>query len=452
MVKPIFVSTCILLCAGCATVRSARDAQRASGASLPPGERAFSETLFPSKDDNVVTLPEAQRVSLGWHPEMVVATQNVVSAEIAVHQAGVNLRPVLSSSGSYGGSTQASDVNDWDRVTSDSFDASLSLSWVLYDFGRTRAKQRAAVEQLIGASASLRATVLQRTLSVCNAYFSLAEAKAQQAVDMENLRLYSELLRQAELKFKIGKGRNYDITKTRADRSEALLSLLVTSNTIRNAQATLSQELCLKTPVTFEIQPTYKLPQPADVENIDALLGIAKTNNPNLRLLQAKVAAASAAVDQAIADLYPQLRASASTSYGTDPQTWGLSWGASIVQDLFTGWKRRDAIRQSEVGLRQARANLVDQELQITSKLIQAHTAYLTAMQSKLVAEEMQVQTLENYTLEKKQFDLGMSSILELNDAQVLYIKACSSNVKAEYAIEKAKAGIYAIVGIEPQF
>ena len=77
MVKPIFVSTCILLCAGCATVRSARDAQRASGASLPPGERAFSETLFPSKDDNVVTLPEAQRVSLGWHPEMVVATKAV---------------------------------------------------------------------------------------------------------------------------------------------------------------------------------------------------------------------------------------------------------------------------------------------------------------------------------------------------------------------------------------
>jgi outer membrane protein len=436
------------LLGGCSTVRQARQAQQETGDSLPFGERTTTPAEFALREGEVLTLIDAQRFSLAWHPQMVTATQNVVAAQVMVSKAGAGLRPTLSGTVSYDGSrNSASSDRNFDFTSERDFGASLSLTWMLYDFGRTRAAVRSAVADLLAAQEALQATCVNRIYAVRTAYFKLGQAEAQCHVEEENLRQYEELLRQAELRFNVGMGRKYDITKARADRSSAMLSLLTASNAVTTARATLNNELGLGKTVKYALATDVSLPLPES--DFDLLFSVAQTNQPTLRSLQAKVKAAMAGVDQTNSDLYPKIRATASTAYGIGEniQTLGLGWGLAFLQDLFSAYEKQDNILLGVTALRQARASLAQEEQQVVLSLIEALSTLKTAQQGKVVAEEMEQQSKENLELVKKQFEVGASSILELTDAQVLYTRARSATVSARYSLELAKAGVYATLG-----
>jgi outer membrane protein len=247
----------------------------------------------------------------------------------------------------------------------------------------------------------------------------------------------------------VGTGRKYDITKARADRSNALLSLLTASNVVTTARATLNNEMGLGKTVKYALASEVSLPLPDG--DFDLLFAVAQTNQPTLRSLQAKVSSAMASVDQTIADLYPQIRATASTAYATDVmdgiKTLGLSWGLSVLQDIFKAYEKQDNILLGVTALRQTRALLAQEEQGVVLSLIEALSRLETAQQGKVVAEELELQSKENLELVKKQFEVGTSSILELTDAQVLYTRARSATVSARYSLEQAKASVYAIIG-----
>ncbi|MCL1922187.1 MAG: TolC family protein [Kiritimatiellaeota bacterium] len=436
------------LLAGCSTVRDARRAQGERGADLPAGERTVTAEALGLGPGATLPLAAALDIALAWHPSIAIATQGVVAAEIGISRAGAGLRPSLSASGGYSESHNANSRNDWKVTSSDSFNASLSLSWVLYDFGRTRAARKEAVAGLIAAHASLQDTLIQRTYQVRAAYFDVAQAQAQCAVAEENLRQYDELLRRAEARLRIGAGIPYNVTKARVDRSNALLSLVVASNAIDTACATLNSQMGLAEAARYELDASITLPE---VEGgFEELRAVAWTNHPTLKVLHAKADAASFAVDRAIAELYPQIAANASTSFTeATPQTWAFSWGASLLQDLFKGWQKRDNIRASVTALRQARAAVAMQEQQTALALASALIALNTARESKAVAEQMEAQAKENLDLVKRLFEVGDISILELTDAQVLHASARNASVTAQYALEKSKAMLYSIMGTQ---
>ena len=432
------------LLTGCLTVRDARRAQ--GERAFPAGERTV--TAEEAGVGAVLPLADAEGVSLMWHPSIAIATQSVVAAEINVRKAGVAMRPTLSASGGYSETRSANSANDWKITSSESFSASLSLSWVLYDFGRTRATRKEAVANLMAAHEALQDTIIQRTYQVRAAYFDLAQAEAQCKVAEENVRQYDELLRRAELRLQIGSGKPYDVTKARVDRSNALLSLIVASNSVNTARAALNSQMGLAETVRYALNADITLPEVGG--DFDTLKAVAWTNHPALKVLHAKVAAASFGVDRSIAELYPQLAASASTSFTqATPQTWAFSWGASILQDIFRGWQKRDNIQLGVVALRQARAALAQQEQQVALALATALVSLNTARETKAVAEQMEAQAQENLDLVRRQFEVGNCSMLELTDAQVLYINARNANVNAQYTLEKTKAMLYSIIGLQ---
>lgn len=432
---------------GCSTVRQARQAQQETGDALPFGERTTTPAEFALRTGDVLSLADAERFSLAWHPQMVTATQNVVAAQVMVSKAGAGLRPNLSGAVGYDGSRNAaSHDRNFDFTSERDFSASLSLTWILYDFGRTDAAVRGAVADLLAAQETLQATRVSRVFAVRTAYFQLGQAEAQCRVEEENLRQYAELLRQAQLRFDVGTGRKYDITKARADRSNALLSLLTASNAVTTARAVLNNEMGLGKTVQYALTSEISLSTPEGT--FDLLFSVAKTNQPTLRSLQAKVDAAMAGVDQTIADLYPKIRASASTAYGIgDFQTLGLGWGLALLQDLFSAYEKQDNILLGVTALRQTRALLAQEEQGVVLSLIEALSRLETSQQGKVVAEELELQSKENLELVKKQYEVGTSSILELTDAQVLYTRARSATVSARYSLELAKAGVYATLG-----
>lgn len=427
----------LLLAAGCATVRDAREAQREKEV---PRELSFGSTL---------PLTEAERISLDLHPAMITATQSVVSAEIALHQAGVNLRPALSASASYGGATTGSSDADWHfRSSRETFSVGANLTWVLYDFGRTDASQRQAAAGLIAACENYRAAVVDRVYQVRTAYFDYAKALAECTVSEENLVQYTRLLEQAELRMRIGSGRKYDVTKAKAERASAAFDLVVASNTVVTSRATLLNQLSASAPESFLPEETVLKEPPTDTVR---LFSVAATNQPSIQMYKARVEAASKGIDYAVADLYPQLKISASPEYAQNAsETLGISWGVSALQDLFKGWQKQDNIKAAVVAYRQAKAELVLQERQMIADVTTAVADYLSAREAVAVALEMETLSKENLELVREQFNVGYGTItiLDVTDAQVSYTQARVSSISSRFACEKSKARIYSVIGI----
>ena len=444
-----------LVMAGCKTIRDARDAQRESGEALPPGQRAATAADMGLAPGRALSLSNAVHLALQWNPSMQTAAQSLASAEISLRQAGVTERPTVSStaaanrSETYTRSTTP-DTDDWLKRTSRSVTLGVNVSWVLYDFGYTSAAKRQAAQQFIAASEACRDAGVQLVCQVRNAWFSLARAEALRKVSEESLRQSRLLLEQAELKLEIGTGKKYDVTRARVECGNAALALISAGNAVKTARANLRALMGLAEPVDFEIGSDGSVGSDGfDGSSLENLLAIARENQPSLRIQHAKVAAASAAVDMAIANMYPSLSVSASTSYNNiTPQTLTYGFGSSLAQSLFAGWGRTDAVRQNVTALRTARANLAQTEQKLSNDLAIALANLETARESFAVSELLLGQALENLELVTQQFNVGVSSILERTDAQLAHTQAAANFWTSRYALEIAKANLLALLGL----
>lgn len=430
----------LLLAVGCQTVREARKTQ-----SAPLVPRHYA--LFTPEEP--LTLKQSELWTLAYHPDFAIATQEVVQAEIALHEAGVNLRPQFDATIGISGNSKSSDRNNWHIHSShEALSASLNLSWVLYDFGRTRAKQRQAVANLQGAATSYRETTLERIYQTRASFYDLAKANEECHVAEENLRLYARLREEAQLKLDIGKGRRYDLTKAAAEETSARVELTVASNQLSVARAALLNNLSIRSDgfIHYRWEELPSLP----VETLSDAFVLARTNNPTLCIQYANRAAASNAVDLAIADLYPELSISLSPSYlHNAAETVGISWGGHLIDTLFSGFSKEDNLKRATSALKQANAQLIRQEEALLMELETAWADLHSAQDNLVDATTLQRQATENFELVEEEFKVGKATILERSDAQTTLTQARVKHLTAACTVEKSKAKLFQLLGVD---
>jgi outer membrane protein len=394
-------------------------------------------------------LERAVEVSLECHPAMAQAWQSLAQAEIAVHQAGAGARPSVNSQAGYSRSESWRMESGARWRDSESFNTSLSLSWMIYDFGATKGAVKRAVANYQAAAANFQNAGVQRVSLARQAYFTVAQQEALRGVREEALRQSRLLLEQAELKLEIGTGRRYDVTKARVDYSAAEYDFILASNAVATARVALNSQMGFAEAVAFELDPSATLPDPPGT--IEELLAIARTNQPALRVAAASVEAASAAVDQAVAALYPNVSLSGSTSFSIlpAPRSVSVGLGGSFAQSLFSGWRRVDDVDASVAQLRSARAQLALQEQQTAGDIATMLANLQSSREARAVSARQLQQAADNLELVTEQFNVGTSSILDRTAALLSLTTAAANEVTSRYALEIAKARMFALLGME---
>jgi len=433
-----------MLFCGCETVKQARVAQ--SENDRQPGERTVTAERMGLTKDRPQTLTNLEQTARLYHPTVFKARQSVESAKLQVHIIRAGRLPSAGASGTYNRSTQ----NSWGYSTKTgmkgSWSGSLSLDFLLFDFGKLDAKEKQAIENLISSQRQLRQTEMDVTYDVQTAFFELQRAAELYRVDLESERQYAEHLDEAKTMAEVGTRRPYDVTKAQVDLGNARLEVITASNTLFTARAQLDRNLGLTERTCFEIR--YSL-MPTNSQTIAELMSIAETNTPSLAVLAAKTRAASFAVDEAVAELYPDLSlgADASVSGRGFPLAWNYSWAAKIVQDLFTGYRKTDTIKQAVADLRSARADQADAEQALYLQIVQAVAQRESSLKSLEVSEMIVHQSKENLDIINEQYRVGLASSIERTDAQVSLTKAQGDMVRARYDYQLALAHIAYLTG-----
>ena len=352
----------VLIGAGCTSVRQARQAQKAS--SIPPGERTLTAAEIGLNSNSVLTLDEALRIALAYHPSIAQASQSVVAASAQLRQARAGYGPSVDGSASYGRSTSNAKGTPASSKSSESYRGGIGLDMLIYDFGKTPAAVRQARLRQLAAECSLQAARNDVAYNTRTAFFNLGKAQELLQVAEEAVRQYSAHLEQVRTFAEMGRLTRYDVTKSDVDLGNARLSLITAQADLTSAHAALNRSLGLAE------EPGYRIAISSFEEisaNTDDLMAAARKKHPELLALQAQELAASASVDATIAELYPALKLQAeyALSGAAFPLIWNWSGVLQAAFPLFSAGRKTAAIDESVTQLRTARARTADREQQI---------------------------------------------------------------------------------------
>ena len=360
----------------------------------------------------------------------------------------------------YSESSSAEHFKDFDSSTErGSASGSLSLDLLLYDFGRNDARQRSAAEKVIAAELELIQEGYKVFYEVASAYFTLMCNEALCEVASTNITQYATHLAQAKDRYEQGYAQKLDILRAKLDLARAQEGAVAASNDVDVAGANLVAYLGVNAAQGKHYSVLGGRLGGLDrvmrgfndsTGTVESVFAEARINAPALKVARARLRAASADVDYAIADLKPNISASLSLNW-TDP-LWMWRWGLSSAQSLFTGWRKTTALERATLALKVSENQVASAELQLSRNLEVALAERDNAKEAEKTANESLIQARENLETVLSQYEVEEVSRIEFTDAVSSYTEALGNRVKSFYRGQMAEAALFELIGMIPQY
>lgn len=300
---------------------------------------------------------------------------------------------------------------------------SVSLGYILYDFGVRSSQIQAAEYRLLAANLSQNRVLQDVVLLVEQAYYQLIGVEALVRVNEQSLKNNLTALEAAQKRRESGLATVADVYRGETQVAQARLNLTRSRGDFEKAKGQLANAVGLPVSGALKVQTLSESPQIREITaSLDALLDQAKATRPDLVAAEAQ-ARASRATAKATANAgLPSVEISglaSRTSFWDDrPSGNSYNLGLSLRIPLFTGFRDTYTVRQAEAQAAQAEAardSLYRQtELDVWQSYYDLQTAAggTTSTEAQVKSAEQTAQaTLARY-------QAGFGSILDLITAQ----------------------------------
>jgi outer membrane protein len=399
-----------------------------------------------------LTLREAEEMAIRNHPRVVSAGLLAEAAKSVIGEARAPFYPQLAGlitgvAAEHGSTLAAGTIQTsslYSRVA-----VGVTVTQLITDFGRTSnlvatAKSRAAAQDQ--SAANVRAAI---RMVVDQAYYqalgSEAILRVAQAVS-ENQQL---LLRQVRALAQSSLKSTLDVSFAEVAASEAELGLVGAENGARATRAHLSAALGSERTESFDLTDEG-LPPPLDPDP-EPLRVLALQQRPDLAALQSSRDAAQrfAQAEKALSRPTVALMGVAGGLPDTDPRLKGTysAAGFNVNVPILNG--KLYAARRTEAELRAqaAEKDVEDLAVQISEQVrlawLEANTAFRRLdVTARLVAEAEQ--TLR---LARTRYEIGLGSIVEVNQAQLSQVSAEIAAASAKYDYLSRRAALAFVTG-----
>ena len=121
--------------------------------------------------------------------------------------------------------------------------------------------------------------------------------------------------------------------------------------------------------------------------------------------------------------------------------------GLSLNIPIFAGGKRYQAIRQAKNQYQQVQLQTENTERQLKIAIRQSLTTMETNMKSYYAAQDAVASAAKGYSIAEKAYQVGRSTLIELNDAQLALTQAQLAESQAIYNFVIAKAQLEQTLG-----
>jgi outer membrane protein len=326
---------------------------------------------------------------------------------------------------------------------------------LITDFGRTGNLIASSKLQEKAQNANALATTEDIVLAVDQAFFNALQAQALLKVAEQNVSTRQTTETQVSELTKNKLKSTLDLSFADVNLSQAKLLLLDAQNNVDSSMAALDAVLGLDQQVTYDLvdDNSHLNAPPLDA---DQLLQLAFQQRPDLRALtynqQAAVKFSHAQRDQMLPSI------SASGAAGSVPirpaeyylTNWWGGIGVNMSIPIFNGFLYSAQAKEASIRAQAASEQSRDLRDRIVRDVRTAWLAANTAFQRVAVTDELLRESNLALTLAQTRYQLGLSSIVELSQAQFQQTDAAIGSADARYQYRVALATLNYQTGATP--
>ncbi|MGB9417901.1 MAG: TolC family protein [Acidobacteriaceae bacterium] len=405
-----------------------------------------------------LTRADAERMALANNPQVSISHLLALAQHQVVRQARSGELPTLT------GSLTAQDANNASRLSSGSLSASrlftragggINFSQLITDFGRTTNLVASSKLEERAQQANDLATREDVILITDQAFYNALQAQALLQVAKQTVNLRQTTQSQVNQLTQNKLRSTLDLTFANVNLSQAQLLQLDAQNNAQATMAALDEVLGLDHAVQYSLVDNTKNnpPPPPDEQT---LLDLAVKQRPDLQSLdltrQSQEKFSRAQRDQMLPTF------SAIGTVGASPirsdQYYVSSWDGAIAANLnipiFNGFLYSAQAKEAQL-----RAQATGQQTRLLKNRIvrDVQTAWLDANNAFTrlgVTAELLNQANESLALAQTRYKLGLSSIVELSQAQLQQTEAEISDTNAQYQYRLTLATLNFQTGEQP--
>jgi TolC family type I secretion outer membrane protein len=334
---------------------------------------------------------------------------------------------------------------------------SVSLSYILYDFGARQAEVEAQGYRVLAANLSQNRVLQEVVFQVEQAYFRLLGVEQLVRAGNQALKSAEATLDAARRRQQAGLATIGDVFRSETAVAQAILNLRRAEGEVAKARGQIAIACGVPVTTPLRIQPLPpRLAGTEMKENLESMLKQASASRPDMAAAESRVRAARAGVTAAASAGMPsvELRLEASRQYYTDerPFAYGNLIGFAVRIPLFDGWRDDYAVRRAEAQVKQAEAA---RDLLYTQTELDVWQAYydLQTATSGIAATKALVQNAaQSASVAAARYQLGVGTLLDLLTAQEDEIRALVQQIQSHLDWYTALARLNFALGASGHF
>ncbi len=328
--------------------------------------------------------------------------------------------------------------------------ASLTISYLLYDFGLRSANLDAARQLLAAASATQDSTVQTVFLVAVQSFYQAQATLSALDAALESERAAKESFAAAEARYLAGSATPADKLQAQTAYSQATLNRITADGDLKNAQGTLANMIGLDANRNVPLAAANTLSVPASFEgDIAALIEEARQHRPDLQAAAAQVKAAQAGVDAARAAGRPSiaLTASANQSDSTGITSRSSLLGITLNVPIFSGYAPTYRVRAAEAQVDTKNAQLDQLRLQVALDVWTAYQHLTTATQSLRTTADLLSSAEQSERVALGRYKAGVGSMLDVLNGQSALASARQQRIQSTFNWNTSRATLAQAMG-----
>ncbi len=348
-------------------------------------------------------------------------------------------------------------IRQSDGVKSNNLAGSLNLNWTLFD-GMKMFTTKEKIEEIARlGEINVRNEVVNTIADAVTIYYGIVRQKQQLKAIEEQMNVSEERVKVADRKLSTGLGSKPELLQARVDLNAQKARQLQQTTLIIQLKEELNQLTGLRLPDEFDV--VEEIPFEPNLQLSEIQSNIA-SSNPSLLLAQRNIGIAQLALKELKADRYPTIDFNSTYNYSwlnnqtvvnpfqpLNSRSNGFNFGLTANIPILNNRFVQRNIEQAELNIDYLQLSYSDQQTSVNTNTRNTFRDYEYQKQALQLEEENIELARENVTIALERFRQGVSTYLELREAQESLERAYDRLIDARYNTKVAEIELMRLRG-----
>jgi outer membrane protein len=424
----------------------------------------FSLIISPCMAQKRITVQDAIDIALKKNYDIQLVKNQAQAYAVDNSYANDAFLPMLNGTASkiWNANSQKQNFTDGRKrhanVNSKNLNAAVDLDWTLFDGLKMFATKERLSQLKSYGELTVRTQVVNSVAAIINNYFNIVRQKQLLRAIDTLIAINEERVQLADKKYSVGLGAKPELLQAKVDLNAQRAARLLQETQIVQLRQQLNQLAGMSVQEEYDV--TDSIPINLNISYVTLATDIDKTN-PGLQATRKTIDVAALAVKERKAERLPVVQFNSAYNFGkinngtvVNPEfqpiyslNKGFNYGFSAVVPILNGFNSRRLIQQADLTVQYNRIAYDTEYSRVQLGLNNSFKDYEYQKKALVLEEENILLAKENVFIALERFKQGVSTNLELRDAQISLQDAYNRLIAARYNTKLAETELLRLKG-----